>query len=198
MWTWTLAWLTLALLVFWATGARKRLRRLRLAVGHSLIAVNAHLLQLLEVLRSCTRVQALKEKVASVAVDGAQDAEQALQRAAQQLEVALLHAQQHSVQADAIVALEGAWQEVQSAWQHYVQQSQGHTAIHDAHIEEWSQRWQQAMTVLDHSAEQFNAAVHAYNGAIAQFPASVIARISGLQPGRPFQKDAAPSARTSA
>lgn len=188
MWILSLEWLLLALGVFWAIGAFKRLKRLRAAAKKTFAPVEAQFTQVVELLRNCARVQALKEKVASISV---QHAHHALLPCADLLETALQQARQHPLQPEAIAALDSAWQGAQVAWQAYVQLSHGQAELLDEHVQEWSQRWQHLCTVQDHSIAQFNAAVQDYNQAIAAIPTCVIARLSGLKAGRVFQKDAA-------
>lgn len=188
MWLLSLEWLLLAVSVFWALGAFKRLKRLRLQGGQAFAVVDGQFLQVIELLRSCARIQTLKEKVASVYV---QQAHHALLPSADLLETALQQARQHPLKPESIAALDSAWQGAQVAWQAYTQLGQDLSPVHAEHIQEWSQRWQQLQTLQSHSTAQFNTAVQAYNAAIAQFPACAVARLGGHQAGRTFQKDAA-------
>lgn len=195
MWILWLEWLGLALLVFWCIGAFKRLKRLRAHCKTAFAAVEAQFTQVIELLHNCARMQALKEQVAAVYV---QHAQHALLPSADLLEAALQQAKQHPLRAEAIAALDSAWQGAQVAWQAYTQLCAQHSDVHAEHIQEWSQRWVQMHTLQSHTTAQFNAAVEDYNRAIAQFPACAIARISGHQSGRIFQKDAAPVVQSAA
>lgn len=189
MWILSLKWLLLAVCVLWAIGAFKRLKRLRHECKQAFIALDAQYMQLIDWLRSCARVQMLQEKVAGVHLD---DASQALSPSADALDSALLQVRQQPLQAEGMVALEAAWQDVQLAWMAYMQHPLGQpTGVHDAQRQEWALRWQQLTTLHAHSTAQFNAAVNHYNSAIAQFPACAVARLSGLKSVRNFQKDAA-------
>lgn len=188
MWILSLEWLLLVVLVFWVIGAFKRLKRMRAASKQAFASLEEQFTQLVELLRDCARMQALKEKVASVSV---QHAHHALVPSADLLEAALLQAKQHPLRPETIAALDSAWQGAQVAWQAYVQLSKGHSDVLEEHVQEWSQRWLQLTTLQSHSTERFNAAVKDYNRAIAQFPACIVARLSGLKAGRTFQKDAA-------
>ena len=188
MWILSLEWLLLALAVFWVVGALKRLKRLRRQGRETFVAVDAQFVQLAELLRSCARMQSLKERVSSVYV---QQAHHALLPCADLLESALQQARQHPLRPEAIAALDGAWQGAQVAWNAYVQLCGESESVHAGHIQEWSQRWLQLQTLQSHSTEQFNTSVHTYNRAIAQFPVCAIARVSGHRAGRTFHKDAA-------
>lgn len=188
MWIVSLEWLCLAVTVFWVIGAFKRLQRLRQESKQAFAAVDAQLMQTIDWLRSCARLRTLKERVSGVPIAHAQHA---LLPSADLLEGALLQAKQHPLQAETIAALDSTWQSAQVAWLAYMQLSQGQADAHDEQLQEWSLRWQQLTTLHLHSTAQFNAAVNDYNHAIAQFPACVIARLSGLKSARTFQKDAA-------
>lgn len=188
MWILSLEWLSLALLVFWITGAWKRMKRVRAACKTAFDAVDAQFMQLLDLLRSCANADVPEETAQHAAL---QHVRHALHPSANLLEAALHQARSQPLRPEAIAALDSAWQGMQVAWQAYVQLR---TAQMDAPSElqqEWEQRWVQLVTLQSHSTEQFNTAVHGYNRAIAQFPACVIARLRGLKPGRTFQKDAA-------
>ena len=188
MWILSLEWLLLAVLVFWVTGAVKRLKRLRIGAKQAFMLVGEQLSQSIELLRNCARVQDLKDKVNGGVVP---QAHHALVPSADLLASALEQAQQHPLKSEAIAALEAAWQGAQVTWQAYAQMAMGSADAPDAQVQEWGQRWQHLITLHHHGAAQFNAAVQNYNRGIAQFPACVVARISGLKAGRTFQKDAA-------
>ena len=195
MWILWLEWVMLAVLVFWCLGALKRLKRLRTSCKHAFSGVDAQFVQVVELMRSCARMQALKEQVATIYT---QHAQQSLLPSADLLENALQQARQHPMRRETIAALDSAWQGAQVAWQAYVQLSAGQSAVHAEHVQEWSQRWTQLDTLQTHSTAQFNTAVEDYNFAIAQFPACMIAPIIGHRSGRIFQKDAAPQVQPTA
>ena len=188
MWILSLEWLLFAMLVFWVTGAVKRLKRLRGAAKQAFQPVGEQLVQLIDLLRSCARIQALKDKVSGGVVPGAHHA---LLPSADLLEKALAQAQQQPLRAETMAALEAAWQGAQVTWQAYAQMALGSVADPDAQVQEWVQRWQHLATLHQHNAAQFNSAVNMYNRAIRQFPACVVAKLGGLKAGRTFQKDAA-------
>ena len=188
MWILSLQWLLLAVLVFWSLGAFKRLKRLRNHCKNAFAVVDVQFVEVIALLRSCARLQTLKEQVATVYVEHAQHA---LLPSADLLENALLQAKSNPLRPETIAALDSAWQGAQVAWQAYVKLCAGQSEVHDEHIQAWLQCWQQLQTLQTHSTAQFNAAVQDYNLAIAQFPACAIARISGHRSGRTFQKDAA-------
>lgn len=189
MWMLSLEWLVLAVAVFWVVGAVKRLKRLRNESKQAWSAVDAQCVQSIECLRHCGRWQALKERVAGAPMEAAWHA---LLPAADMLEQALSQVRAQPLQGQNMLALERAYTAAQCAWQTDVHKAgAAPETSEEEQLLEWSLRWQQLTTLQSHSIDQFNAAAHDYNRAIAQFPACAIARISGLQPVRTFQKDTA-------
>lgn len=188
MWILWLEWVMLAMLVFWCLGALKRLKRLRTSCKNAFAGVDTQFLQVIELMRSCARMQALKEQVVTIYTQHAQNS---LLPSADLLEAAVQQARQHPLRRETIAALDSAWQGAQVAWQAYAQLSAEHSPVHAEHVQAWSQRWSQLYTLQVHSTAQFNAAVQDYNLAIAQFPACAIATVVGHRSGRTFQKDAA-------
>lgn len=189
MWILSLEWLLLVLLVFWVTGAWKRMKRMRAACKTAFVAVEVQFVQVLELLRSSATASLPETAQGRISLAHAQHA---LLPCSHLLETALLQAKQNPLRPETIAALDSAWQGVQVAWHAYVQLCASHSSATPSEtLPEWEQRWLQLMTLQSHSTEQFNRAVHDYNRAIAQFPACAIARLSGLKPARTFQKDAA-------
>lgn len=195
MWIVSLEWLLLALAVFWAMGAYKRLMRLRAACRKAFVPVEDSLRHLLSMLREFAESECS-------AGEAAQHARAALQPTADLLEMALLQAKAQPLQAESIAGLDSSWRSTQVAWQAYVQVQESAIAAQggesaDSALSPWSRRWQQLVMVQQHNSHQFNTAVTAYNQALTQLPASLLAKLLGLQPARAFQKDAAaPSAPT--
>jgi LemA protein len=187
MWMLSLEWLLLAVGVFWLIGARKRLKRLRQAHKLAFTAVDVQCVQAIELLRSSARVQSLKDKVAGGAIA---HSPQAVLLSADALEACVLQARNQPLRPHTTASLQTAWQAMQMAWHAYLQVLAADPA-HAEQQQEWSTRWQSLLATHDHSTAQFNAAVHDYNRAIAQFPACALARISGLRTARTFEKDAA-------
>ena len=191
MWIWSLEWLLLALLIFWVTGALKRFKRLSAGIKQAFAPVESQLAELIALLRDCARMQEIKDRVNSNPLT---HVHLALMPCADLLEVSLERAARQPLQPETIAALGTAWEGAQVAWQTYVQQSEAYAqaqATQDAALQECQQRWLHMVTLYQHSAEQFNPSVLNYNRAITQFPASVVARIRGLQTVRPLHQDAA-------
>ena len=189
---WALGWwLGLGfVLLCWVLGSYRRLQRLRGAVRHSFVAVDEQLQQALTLLH---KVQS------EDAPPPAQAAFQALWPTAQLLQSSLAQARSNPLHVQALGQLNGVWQAVQAAWRaytHILQEEGGCTAQQAA--------WDNLGTLLHHNMQQFNHAVQQYNSAIALAPASLLAKILGLQAARPLELHApalllaaAPSAASS-
>ena len=187
MWFLSLEWLALTVGVFWAVGAYTRLKRLRAACAQAFQSLDLHLQQLLAV---------LDEFDAQSPVDQGEmlPARHALQPTAALLQAALQGARAQPLQGDGVAGLDAAWQALQVAWSAYeaVVAHQRADAPARQTLAPWSQRWQQQHTLQVHAAEQFNQAVSAYNAAIAQFPARLLAWIFAFQRARGLHSEAAP------
>jgi LemA protein len=102
-----------------------------------------------------------------------------LQAAATQLEVALQVAGKQPLDASAMAALQTAYATAHAVWER--QRSQ--TPDPDATAVAVMQRaWEDNTQVVREAEASYNAAVLAYNGAITQFPASVLAYFFGFAP----------------
>ena len=189
MWILSLEWLVLAVAVFWATGAFKRLKRLRAAARDAFGVLDVQFVQALQVLRDSADGSAPADATAAAM---ARRARTALLASANLLQAALAKARLQPLNAELLASLDSAWQSLQVAWQSHVQQDVGNQEVADVFSPDSEvQRWVALMVVHQHHTEQFNAAVADYNRAIGQFPACLLARVAGLKPGRLFQKDAA-------
>lgn len=102
----------------------------------------------------------------------------------------MLEARKTPLRPQTTQAMQTAWHTMQTAWHDYLSTLAADPA-HAEPLQDWSARWHAVLAQHDHSTAQFNAAVHDYNRAIAQFPACALARISGLRTARTFEKDAA-------
>jgi len=181
MWFISLEWLLCLVLVFWCVGAYRRLLRLRAACRSSFEGLDSYFRQTLALLQAFG---------ADADPEQSEDrpARQALLATAQWLEQTLDALKLQPLQRDGMAGLESAWQALQVAWQAHARvvlaQASGPAAVA---LPGWQARWQQLQAVQAHAAEPFNQAVAAYNRAIAQFPAVVMARVLGMAPGRCLQ-----------
>ncbi len=162
-----------ALLVCWAVGAHNRLVRLRGAVADEYLALQAHLMLRQSLLRRgldasaawphCEGSGALAQAVQSL-----QEALEALSR--RDLGVAELDRLQQAEQALA--------QQMQRFWAQAAALPAGSTPPDLARWASDLLEWQDRMVFL---LGPFWAAVRAHNEAVLEFPAVLMARVSGLQ-----------------
>ena len=170
----SLFWIFLAVLVFWAVGAYNRLVRLRSAVIQAFGGLDVHLVRMMALPGECA---AANGPMAQQAPPGWQS----LQAAATQFGASLAVARAQPLQADAAAALSTALQVLCAAWDALVQSGA------DAGMppgESWAHQWEHLQVQRTQAQELFNRAVAQYNEALAQFPAQLLAGIFGFQPGR--------------
>lgn len=164
-----LYWIVVAIVLFWALGAYNRLMRLRSAVVQAFGGFDAHMVRWMALLGEFSAAQELL-----IANDSSRDSA-ALQGASTQLGASLAVARARPLQPDAVAALTAARDVLQATW---------HAATRGEPDSLWQTRWsehshQDALAVV-----VFNSAVEQYNAAIAQFPASLLARVFGFRPAR--------------
>ena len=177
MWSSPLFWILVAVMVFWALGAYNRLVRLRAAVQ---AADN----QWQEVLRRWVQTsQAWRAAAPAQAVDLADSAALAvnerLEHASQVLEAALVAAQARGGERlpshpewDACRALLAAWTDMLA--------NAGGTE--GAEMAPWRAQAADLQAVTTIAARNAEEAMQAYQAAIGQFPASVLAQVCGFGP----------------
>ena len=177
MWSSPLFWILVAVMVFWALGAYNRLVRLR-------AAAQAADTQWQEVLRRWVQMsQAWRAAAPAQAVDLADGAALAaterLEHASQVLEAALVAAQTQGgerlpshTEWDACRALLAAWTDMLA--------NAGGTE--GAEMAPWRAQAAELQSVTTIAARNAEDAMQAYQAAIGQFPASVLAQVCGFGP----------------
>lgn len=172
-------WIVVAALLFWSLGAHNRLVRLRAQVLEKFAQVDQRMVQALALLSEAVKVLETpasdKDGVPSSA--NTPSIHDGLQAAAIQLEVSLRVARKHALDASAVAALQTAYATVHDVWGRHqdtplVSASIDLPAMHRA--------WEDNSQVVRDAATGFNTAVQAYNRAIAQFPASLLAYLFGF------------------
>lgn len=163
MWLLSFEWLLCLVLVFWCVGVRRRLLRLRTDCGSCLEGLD----------------QAFRQALASLQ---AGDVVVPYLSACDALRGVAPWSGGRSQQARHMARLEVAWLALQQAWPGPVQNLTAEPALAG-----WHSSWQQQMHLLTLAVTSFNQAVIAYNRAIAQFPAMLIARLLGMAPGHCLQ-----------
>lgn len=177
----------LALLFFWATGAYNRLVRMRSAVGQAFTALDRLLIEQLAWVRAALPASARETAAgASVPVDDpATAAWMRLAAAGEQVSMALAPARERAVDRAAIAGLVLARAALQQAWDDvltcgwFVAET---LRSRESMQAEWDKLHHQQQPLV----MAFDDAVHAYNAAVAQFPAALLARIAGFEPGQPL------------
>lgn len=177
MWSSPLFWILVAVMVFWALGAYNRLVRLR-------AAVQAADTQWQEVLRRWVQTSqawraAAPVQAADLADGAALAATERLEHASQVLEAALVAAQTQGGERlpshpewDACRALLAAWADMLA----------NAGGPEGAEMAPWRAQAAELQAVTTIAARNAEDAMQAYQAAIGQFPASVLARVCGFGP----------------
>ena len=191
MWSLSLEWMLLALLVFWAVGAYNRLARLRSGCVQQFGALDAHLGQWHAMLQAF-EAQPKAEGQSPALVH----AQAALHQTAAQLQAALVEARGRPLRETALASLEHACSALDVAWQAMTKVAVDTSAAGtgaappDAPspdpdpLQPWQQRWTEHQVRNRLGLQQFNAAAERYNAAIAQYPARLLAWLLGFRPVR--------------
>lgn len=176
-------WLLLAVLVFWAIGAYRRLTRLRQAVRQGFAAVDAQLMR---------ELVWLQGRLPEALRDGAQDApaplddplDQAwlsLHAAGEQFTASLAAARTQPLDTATLAALDTAHGVLDRAWARVREAAEGA----DAETAEAIAASDLGRTRIVHQAlplrDAFNEAVARHNAAVRQFPAQVLAWLLGFR-----------------
>ncbi len=190
MWSSPLIWIFVAILLFWALGAYNRLTRLRSSVVQAFGAVDAHLVRLIALLGEFDAVQghSMGPAVASGSVDAGPPGQgplldpakiAALRGATTQMGASLAVARSQPLQRDTLAALTAARSVLDATWRTAVTEAESPGAREM--LAPWSIRWEEhhaqidlAVQVINHAAEQHDAAIH-------QFPARVLAWAFGFK-----------------
>lgn len=174
-------WLVVAVVVCWLLGAYNRMVRLRAQVISVFAAVDHRMTQSLALLgeavaQSQSQLPAEPDGTSGAAACGNRAA---LQAAAIQCEVALRVAGKHPLDANGVAALQTAYATAHAVWERYLGD-----AVDDASAAQASVRraWEDNTQAVRDAEAGYNASVLAYNAAIAQFPASILAYLFGFAP----------------
>ncbi len=196
MWSLSLDWMVLAVLVFWAMGAYNRVMRLRSACVQAFGALDTYFMQTQGLLNEWNAAQA---RCAEPGGSAHKLAYEAWQQSLGAMGAALAGARARPLHAPAVQALERAHDAQTAAWLTLADlpcAPDGEAA--QAQQQAWRQRWQQQQAQIGLATAQFNNAVAQYNAAIAQFPARVLAWFFGFRPARTLTPASAPQLPDSA
>ncbi len=188
------AWIVAALLLFWFVGAYNRLMRLRTAALQSYAALDAALLRQLEFVQT----RQLATEGSSVPLQDAA-AQASLQAASTQLTTLLAATRLRPLDAERMAAMGTALQVLLSAWQRLYPDSvvsfdADGTLSRPAPLEGVEEApsgdrpiaWPEPSAAAEIARGRFNQAVGAYNAAIGQFPALLLAWIARLRRAAPL------------
>lgn len=176
-----LTWVAAAVLLFWAVGAYNRLVRLRGDAAASFAALDTELTRQAQLVRQLLPEDS--DPPASL-FDGAEASFWGgLQGAAAQLEAALLSARPKPLDPERIAALAAAQSVLALTWER-AERADAHDLAGPRLPETLTLRRAHMTTQCAAAAERFTRSVTAYNDAIRQFPAVLLAWLFGFRPGR--------------
>ncbi len=168
--------LLLALGLFWMVGAYNRLVRLRSAVMRAFGALDTFFVRWIALTSEC--LAALDD----LAPDGGMaDAGAAVAAATTQLGASLAVARARPLDGGAIAALGAGVQALAGAWQTLTSYDGGGDATVQGELALWARQNESLRQQSVPARTAFNEAVASYNGAVVQFPASVLAWLFGFR-----------------
>lgn len=177
-------------MLFWALGAYNRLTRLRSSVVQAFGSVDAHLVRLIALLGEFDAVQGGSAGTA-VSGSGADNGPTvpgpvldpakvaALRGATTQMGASLAVARSQPLQRDALAALTAARSVLDATWRTAVTEADGPAAREV--LAPWSIRWEEHHAQIDMAVQVINHAAEQHDAAIRQFPARVLAWVFGFK-----------------
>lgn len=163
-------WALLALAVFWSVGAYNRLVRLRAAALVALAALDARWQQQIGLIEAAL---AAREPLSPAA----EALGTSVQEFSRQWEGLRARPQVLAGMTD----LARSRNRVVGHWRKLAHEAADSSGANRSSA--MQQHWQQGISECEMLSRQFNAAVDGYNLALTQFPALLIARVFGFQPG---------------
>lgn len=177
-------WVALAVLLFWALGAYNRLVRLRAQVIGNFGPVDQRLEQVLVLLTSGPFGAAPDVErpvpcgeMPDIDADG-------LHAAAAQLTQSLRFARRQPLDANAVAALKTAIETMHVAWQRHRGDGAGLSSPESPSNPSDQRSWEDHTQLAREAMQTYNQAVLAYNAAIGQFPALLLAYLFGFRVAR--------------
>lgn len=174
-------WLACAVVLFWAVGAYNRLVRLRTGVRKAFSVLDEQLLRQVVWVQACLPESMRGDAtVSQIAQDEAQAAWARLSAASEQFAVALAQVRAHPIDGTATASLAMAHDAMVTAWEGALRDAVG-SGDGEASAERLQTRW---VTLLHQTLplqDALDTAVQAYNHAISQFPAMLLAWLFGFR-----------------
>jgi len=175
-------WLFIAISVFWAVGAYRRLVDLRSQVTRQFAVLEDMMLRYQGLVQDATTaaVTAPSGWQTAVAPELGAGHWTRLQVAANLSAMALARMQEHPLEPSSAIALVATSRDLQDAWEALTHPDVYYVSVPPELI----QRWAELSIAIQPDLQRFNQAVQNYNEAIAMFPASWMARAFHFTPGR--------------
>ena len=177
-------WLLVAMGVFWAVGAYRRLMGLRAQVNKQFAVLEDMMLGYQSLVQDATTAAVTSPASwhSAIAPEIGASHWTRLQVAAGLSTVAIARMQSHTLEKDSAQALHDAAAELQDAWAALI-----HPDAYYIHIPQTlKQRWLELDLLVQPELTRFNAAILEYNQAIAQYPAALLAKLFQFQPATPL------------
>jgi LemA protein len=175
-------WIVLLLLLFWAVGAYNRLVRLRIEVRKAFAVWDEQLVRQVVWVQGCLP-ESMRDGMQTSPAD-LQDAVTAvwarLYAASDQFAAALAHARPAVADVSTMAGLVLAYEAMRSALAVALAEALALDAVPSA--EQLQTRWMRLLHQALPLRTAFNETAQAYNQAITQFPASIVARVAGFRP----------------
>ncbi|HPZ58682.1 LemA family protein [Ottowia sp.] len=179
----TLWWIVgVALLLFWGIGAYNRLVRLRAGVGKAFAALDEQLVRQLVCVQGCLP-ESMRDDTAAVLAEPQDTASAAwarLQAASEQFAVALAQARSQPIDAPVMARLVMSHEALRAAWAGALADAVPPDAVPSA--DRLQARWLRLLHQSLPFRTAFNESAQAYNQAVQQFPALLLARLFGFRP----------------
>ena len=175
-------WLFVAISVFWAVGAYRRLVDLRSQVTRQFAVLEDMMLRYQGLVQDATTaaVTAPSGWQTAVAPELGAGHWTRLQVAANLSAMALARMQEHPLEPSSSIALVATSRDLQDAWEALT-----HPDVYYVSVPaELTQHWRELGIAIQPDLQRFNQAVRLYNEAIAMFPAVLLARIFKYKAGR--------------
>lgn len=176
-------WVLLGVLFFWGIGAYNRLVRLRAAVGKAFAALDRLLLQQLVWVQGCLpeSMRGGLQTTPGELQDAATAAWARLAAASEQFTLALAQARLQPAESTSIEALVLARTAWHIAWREALAE-EGPISAMQPSAERMLAKWNRLQHQEQPLVAAFNEAVDQHNRSVAQFPASLLARMWGHRP----------------
>lgn len=175
-------WLVVAVGVFWAVGAYRRLMGLRAQVNKQFAVLEEMMLGYQSLVQDATTAAVTSPASwhSAIAPELGASHWTRLQVAANLSAMAIAHMQEHPLEPSSAVALVATSRDLQAAWE-----SLTHPDVYYISVpEELTRRWSELGIAIQPDLQRFNQTVQTYNEAITLFPASWMARLLKFKPGR--------------